>query len=157
MAEEQSKFMMDRMQKEEAAKARENLTKDFASIIENLAMSRVQNTSVRRPRKVHGNHKLSYDANREFPEKPKEQPIDIGKIAKIFNFSVHDHSSNENQNNINFTNQGKTVATKQRIRPPPPKKKPVYETSQFIEGSTSLAIIGDALDQISIEEDLTIQ
>jgi len=41
MAEEQSKFMMDRMQKEEAAKARENVTKDFASIIENLAMSRV--------------------------------------------------------------------------------------------------------------------
>lgn len=76
------------MQKEEAAKAKENLTKDFATIIENLA--RARNTNVRRPRKVHGNHKLSYDANREFPEKSKEMAIDIGRIAKIFNFSIQE-------------------------------------------------------------------
>ena len=103
---------MERAEREAAAKARENITKDFASIIENLALTRARNTSVRRPRKVHGNLKLSYDANREFPEKPKEQPIDIGKIAKIFNFSVHDQNSNENSNNINFTNQGKGASTK---------------------------------------------
>ena len=85
----------------------ENATKDFASIIENLAQSRALNTSVRKPRKVHGNLRLSYDANRDFPEKSKEKPIDIGRIAKIFNFSIH--QSNENQNNLNFTNPGKNL------------------------------------------------
>ena len=82
--------MKELMQREEAAKAKENVTKDFATIIENLAKSRARNTSVRRPRKVHGNHKLSYDANREFPEKSKEMAIEIGRIAKIFNFSIQE-------------------------------------------------------------------
>ena len=89
---------------------------------------------------------MSYDANREFPEKPKEKPIDIGRIAKIFNFSIHESNSNENQNSLNFTNSGKVVSTRQRVRPPPPKKKPVYESIQMVEGGPSLGIYTDGLD-----------
>ena len=121
--------MKELMQREEAAKAKENVTKDFATIIENLAKSRARNTSVRRPRKVHGNHKLSYDANRDFPEKSKEMAIEIGRIAKIFNFSIQETPLlNDNQNSTNFTNPGKAGGTtRQRMRPQPPKKKPLYE------------------------------
>jgi hypothetical protein len=79
-------MVKEKHERDEAAKSRENASKDFASIIENLARNKMRNTSVRRPRKVHGNYRLSFDANREFPEKSVEKGIDIGKIARIFNF-----------------------------------------------------------------------
>jgi hypothetical protein len=62
-AEAQQIEVRERMAREAAQRE----GKDFASIIEGLNRSR--GTSVKRARKVHGNHKMSYDANRERPER----------------------------------------------------------------------------------------